>query len=106
MEGVILWSVGTGCALLRLRTGILWPRSHSFLPVLVSSERGDAAQRPHRMKISPSVKTHIPYGGVQTRKTETVHKKKKKQIPGQGVKEGTVGNGGWTDLQRGGEECH
>lgn len=101
MEGVILWSVGTGCALLRLCTGILWPQSHSFLPVLVSSERGDAAQRPHRMKISPSKHTFLMVASKKGR--QTVHKKK---TPGQGgVKEGTVGNGGWTDLQRGEEVC-
>lgn len=43
-------------------------------------------QRTDLINENKSIKTHIPYGGVQTRKTETVHKKKKKN-PGQGVKE-------------------
>lgn len=69
-----------------------YPRSRAFLPVLVSSERGDAAEPSPREE--KSIKTHIPYGGVQMRKTETVHKKKtkKKQTPRQGVGEGTEGN--------------
>lgn len=86
MEGVILWSVGTGYALLRLCTGILWPRSHSFLPVLASSERGDAAQRPHRMKISPSKHTFLMVASKRERQ-KLYMKKKKKKNPGQGVKE-------------------
>lgn len=52
------------------------PRSRAFLPVLVSSERGNAAEPSPREE--KSVKTHIPYGGVQMRKTETVHKKNSK----------------------------
>lgn len=50
-----------------------------------------------------SIKTHIPYGGVQTRKTETVHKKKKEKKSRTGGERRRVGNGGWTDLQRGEE---
>lgn len=63
-----------------------YPRSRAFLPVLVSSERGDAAEPSPREE--KSIETHIPYGGVQMRKTETVHKK----TPRQGVGEGTEGN--------------
>lgn len=63
-----------------------YPRSRAFLPVLVSSERGDAAEPSPREE--KSIETHIPCGGVQMRKTETVHKK----TPRQGVGEGTEGS--------------
>lgn len=99
MEGVILWSVGTGYALLSLRIGILWPRSHSFLPV-----RGDAAQRPHRMKISPSKHTFLRVASKRGRQKLYIKLKKKqnKKLQDRGRKNsGTVGNGGWTYLQRG-----
>lgn len=36
----------------------------------------------------------------KTKKQETVHLKKKKLQDRGGVKKGTKGNGGWTDLQR------
>ena len=79
MERVILWSLGTGCALLRLRTGILWPRSHFFLPVLVSSERVDVAQRPYLMKISQSKHTFLMVASKQGRQKLYIKKNKQKK---------------------------
>lgn len=88
--------------------------SHAFLPVLMSSDCGGAAQSPMKRQMSSSATCPSKYRSLwwhpkkkrrkkRKRKTETVHlqkKKKKKLQDGGGVEKGTKGNEGWTDLER------
>lgn len=59
-------------------TDIFFMWSHAFLPVLVFRVWWCSTNAPIRGQMSSSknmsIEIHIPYGGIQKRKTETVHK--------------------------------
>lgn len=76
----------------------------------MSSGCGGAAQSPMKGQMSSSknasIKIHIPYGGIQKTGRQKLYIKKikkrkrnKNSMTG-GMKKGTKGKGGWTDLWR------
>lgn len=85
MEDVIQWSVGAGfVSLFDMNRQDMHRYILNLVPCFPPSARLQGVVVQHKAPIkraneffqNTSIKIHIPYGGIQKRKTETVHKTK------------------------------